>query len=324
MASATKTNGKATRYQPVPMGEFTQEVEAFCRDRKLGGVMISNVRWGCRFLVEDAEVRTTAKLNNELFARLPAIMEEKYPRYKPGTMRFKLGILLRICNIGYSELGRLLEEPVFPVMPHPRTFCNPERPSLPTRDELKRFLGQLEANAKTRGRLVADTETLKQRRIHVLAQTIGRTGLGRDETIDMRRGHIDLEQGTIHDLPRAHKPRSTLPTTIRISAELRAILAEWLDDLPADCDFVFPGNRLSRPWRSHGHGDEALQQLRAAARAAEIDKPMNFRVLQDCFEAYSVPSMPFLDDPGGTGKAAVPAAPVKPAADGCGRLAPVH
>jgi integrase len=306
MTRQAKTEAKVRYRGPVSMAELLTEIEIDYRSLERSAGWISNTLMMLRFLVEDAGVRTTAEINDRLIRRLPALLEKKKPHLPSATRNNYLAILSAALNRAF-ELGLLPSELKFPEIPHPRTVWRHERSSLLSPDDMNRFLRYLNPKAVS----------LERGRFHVLVEAIVRAGLRRQEAVQLRRDHIDFEEHTIHVLAR-EKKRGGLPNPVRMSAELELILKRWLDWLPADCPYVIPGKRLTGPWANRARGDEALKQLRAAARAAGIKQPVTFEDLRRFFDEHSVPSLPCLDVTYG------PASPGEPSGNGILRLAPAH
>ena len=201
------------------------------------------------------------------------------PDAKPKTRLCRLGVLKSICNRGHA-LGLLPAKPEFPVIPHHSTLGKAEKAS-----ELVHRPGE-----SCPGASPGSGGTFENCLLLTLVETVLRIGLQFEEARLVRREHIDLAAGTIR-IPRRERAttKALYPSPVRISAELKAVLNDWLGRLPADCQFVFPGKRLAGPWERN----LAAAALRAATSAAGVEG-VTYGSLRRFFDEHVVWTIPCL------------------------------
>jgi integrase len=264
---------------PMPIDKFEGIILDEYKARGAASSTISVTHTVFRALKDGAGVRTALDLTHEETIRR---LDEINPYENVHTRR---GFIARFCRVvrrGH-QLGILPSLPTLPavgrIKPKP-----PPRRSSPSADVVRSFLD----------RLAKDADAWEGRRLHALASTVARAGIGLHQALRLRVADVDLAGSAIW-LTGGRWRRSLRPVLvpIRIDAELRSILAGWIRR--TKCEWAFPGIRRRSPWRVKS----AALELAIACRDAGF-KRMTFESLRLAHSrnaALSIPAGSFATTP---------------------------
>jgi integrase len=175
------------------------------------------------------------------------------------SYRRALNLTFRAMLRRALKMGLIGALPDFPAISH--YLPTDRRSSPPTAADVRRLLDYLESEAGT----------WRGRRLHALTAAVALAGIDAGQAMRLRVTDVDLAGSTIWIPGRLWMGSRRPPAPVRMSSELRTILAGWIRR--TKCEWAFPNFDRTGPWLQgrRGRAVKALLELQRAAHRAGIE-----------------------------------------------------
>jgi integrase len=174
--------------------------------------------------------------------------------------------------------------PTFPAIPQPEVVRY-ERPLLES--EVSQLLEYLRFESRS----------WSGHREYALVGTVALAGLYREECLDLLVEHVDLARRMIWVKRREwlkDTRRPKLFPNVPITDELATILAAWLPRTHSE--YAFPSGKTGGKWTRATTGNDSVNVLTAAARAAGLTSDVTFTRLRHFYNSRSRSPVPACRD----------------------------
>ncbi len=198
---------------------------------------------------------TTEDLTIEAAARF---VGDRLRSVSANTVRGELDYLRAACNLAVDE-GWLDRPPRFRrVKPRASPRAGPRIHSV---EEVGRVLEHLRDHS----------DSWTGHRLHALTATVAYTGLRRDEALTLQLGDVDLATGILAVSDRIRRKTPGSAALVPIAPELNLVLASWRPRVLGRSIWLFPGVRFRGPWTGGAYGARAVDALKAAGQAVDVE-----------------------------------------------------
>jgi integrase len=256
------------------MERVLEEMLVYYNDNKFNMSTINSAKRTVNILISIG-INETAYLNDDAIRRFEAALPASV------TSRRRWGFFMKfqaICNWCVKQ-DYLKSCPDFPPIPQPREFPRVRNEEPLTPEDVKAIWDYLQVRACS----------WEGNRVFALFAVVVLAGIRKDEALRLVTADVDLVGGVLWIHKRAARPRTSLPARVRMSGDLKMVLAGWLRQI--HCEWVFPGKRQVGVWQG-SDGLDTNAEIKAAARALGITKEVTFSSLRRFHIENSITTVP--------------------------------